>query len=165
VQYWQNGDLDVDSYAAYADVNYSFNESWKLTLGIRYSYDEKEGNEAQYVVADPYAAAGADVLPPIWAALGFPDNCCGLLITDPEVANQKLDDDWDNWSGRAVLDYMIDDEQMVYASISSGYKAGGFRLGALQENPSFDPEELISYEIGYKPTTMTTPICRCWYLT
>ena len=152
VQYWQNGDLDVDSYAAYADVNYSFNESWKLTLGIRYSYDEKQGKEAQYVVADPYAAAGADVLPPIWAALGFPDNCCGLLITDPEVANQKLDDDWDNWSGRAVLDYMIDDEQMVYASISSGYKAGGFRLGALQENPSFDPEELISYEIGYKGT-------------
>ena len=151
-QYWQNGDLDVDSYAAYADGNYSFNEQWKLTLGIRYSYDEKEGNEAQYVVADPYAAPGADVLPPIWSALGFPDNCCGLLITDPEVANRKVDDDWNNVSGRAVIDYMYSDEQMVYASISSGYKAGGFRLGSLQENPSFDPEEVISYEIGYKGT-------------
>ncbi len=151
-QYWQNGDLDVDSYAAYADGNYSFNEQWKLTLGIRYSYDEKEGNEAQYVVADPYAAPGADVLPPIWSALGFPANCCGLLITDPEVANRKVDDDWNNVSGRAVIDYMYSDEQMVYASISSGYKAGGFRLGSLQENPSFDPEEVISYEIGYKGT-------------
>ena len=151
-QYWQNGDLDVDSYAVYADGNYSFNEQWKLTLGIRYSYDEKEGNEAQYVVADPYAAPGADVLPPIWASLGFPENCCGLLITDPEVANRKLDDDWDNYSGRVVLDYMHSDDQMVYASISSGYKAGGFRLGSLQENPSFDPEEVISYEIGYKAT-------------
>jgi len=151
-QYWQNGDLDVDSYAVYADGNYSFNEQWKLTLGIRYSYDEKEGNEAQYVVADPYAAPGADVLPPIWSALGFPDNCCGLLITDPEVANRKVDDDWNNVSGRAVIDYMYSDEQMVYASISSGYKAGGFRLGSLQENPSFDPEEVISYEIGYKGT-------------
>jgi len=151
-QYWQNGDLDVDSYAVYADGNYSFNEQWKLTMGIRYSYDEKEGNEAQYVVADPYAAPGADVLPPIWASLGFPENCCGLLITDPEVANRKLDDDWDNYSGRIVLDYMHSDDQMVYASISSGYKAGGFRLGSLQENPSFDPEEVISYEIGYKAT-------------
>ena len=152
VQYWQNGDLDVDSYAAYADANYSFNEQWKLTLGVRYSYDEKEGNEAQYVVADPFAIPEAEVLPPIWAALGFPDNCCGLLITDPEVAKRKLDDDWDQWSGRVVLDYMIDEQQMVYGSISSGYKAGGFRLGSLQENPSFDPEELISYEIGYKGT-------------
>ncbi len=54
-QYWQKADLDVDSYAAYADGNYTFNEQWKLTVGIRYSYDEKEGSEAQYVVADPYA--------------------------------------------------------------------------------------------------------------
>ncbi|MEE4143736.1 MAG: TonB-dependent receptor [Halieaceae bacterium] len=151
-QYWQNGDLDVDSYAAYADGNYSFNEQWKLTLGIRYSYDEKEGDEAQYVVADPYAAPGADVLPPIWGILGFPANCCGLLITDPREASRKLDDDWNNVSGRAVIDYRYSDEQMVYASISSGYKAGGFRLGSLQENPSFDPEEVISYEIGYKGT-------------
>ena len=151
-QYWQNGDLDVDSYAVYADGNYSFNDQWKLTLGARYSYDEKQGNEAQYVVADPYAAPGADVLPPIWSALGFPANCCGLLITDPQVANRKLDDDWNNISGRAVIDYMYSDEQMLYASISSGYKAGGFRLGSLQENPSFDPEEVISYEIGYKGT-------------
>lgn len=152
VQYWQNGDLDVDSYAVYADGNYSFDEQWKLTMGIRYSYDEKEGSEAQYVVADPYAVPGGDALPPIWAALGFPENCCGLLITDPAVANRKIDDDWDNVSGRLVLDYMYSDEQMMYASISSGYKAGGFRLGSLQENPSFDPEEVISYEIGYKGT-------------
>jgi iron complex outermembrane receptor protein len=148
-QYWQNGDLDVDSYAVYADGNYSFNEQWTLTLGIRYSYGETEGNEAQYGVAGPYAARGADVLPALWSALGFAANCCGLLITDPEVANRKLDDDWDNVSGRAVIDYLYSDGQMVYASISSGYKAGGFRLGSLQENPNFDPEELISYEIGY----------------
>jgi iron complex outermembrane receptor protein len=68
------------------------------------------------------------------------------------VANRKVDDDWNNVSGRAVIDYMYSDEQMMYASISSGYKAGGFRLGSLQENPSFDPEEVISYEIGYKGT-------------
>jgi iron complex outermembrane receptor protein len=153
VQYWQNGELDVDSYAAYADANYSFNESWKLTLGVRYSYDEKEGKEAQYVVADPNAIPALEPVIPLWQSIpGFPANCCGVLITDPQDANRKLDDDWDQWSGRVVLDYMIDDTQMVYGSISSGYKAGGFRLGSLQENPSFDPEELISYEIGYKGT-------------
>ncbi len=153
VQYWQNGELDVDSYAAYADANYSFNESWKLTLGVRYSYDEKEGKEAQYVVADPNAIPALEPVIPLWQSIpGFPANCCGVLITDPQDANRKLDDDWDQWSGRIVLDYMIDDTQMVYGSVSSGYKAGGFRLGSLQENPSFDPEELISYEIGYKGT-------------
>jgi iron complex outermembrane receptor protein len=150
-QYWQKADLDVDSYAAYADGNYTFNEQWKLTMGIRYSYDEKEGNEAQYVVADPYATGNSSLFP-VWSALGFPANCCGFLVTDPTTENRKIDDDWDNVSGRVVLDYMYSDDQMMYASISSGYKAGGFRLGSLQDIPSFKPEEVISYEIGYKGT-------------
>ena len=151
LQYKQNADLKVDSYAVYADGNYAFNEAWKLTAGIRYSYDEKEGREDQYVVADANAT-GLGVLFPIWEAGDFPANCCGLLVTDPALANRELDDDWNNVSGRLVLDYMFSDEQMVYASISSGYKAGGFRLGSIQENPSFDPEEVISYEVGYKGT-------------
>jgi iron complex outermembrane receptor protein len=151
LQYQQHADLDVDSYAAYADGNYTFNEKWKLTAGIRYSYDEKEGTEEQYVVADPYAV-GLGVLEPIWNGPAFPANCCGILITDPAEANRKVDDDWNNVAGRVVLDYLLTDEQMLYASISSGYKAGGFRLGSLQPNPSFDPEEVISYEIGYKGT-------------
>ncbi len=151
-QYWQNGDLEVDSYAAYADANYTFNESWKLTAGIRYSYDEKEGTEANYIVADPNAVPGASALFPVWAALGFPADCCGFLSADPALNTRKIDDDWSNVSGRAVIDYMYSDDQMLYASVSTGYKAGGFRLGSLQENPSFDPEEVTSYEIGYKGT-------------
>jgi iron complex outermembrane receptor protein len=150
LQYRQIATLETDSYAAYADANYTFNEEWKLTVGVRYSYDEKEGTENQYVVADAYAAA--PTLPPVWAALGFPANCCGLLITDPEIANRKLDDDWDNVSGRIVLDYAYSDDDLLYASISNGYKAGGFRLGSIQPTPSFDEETVLSYEIGYKGT-------------
>jgi iron complex outermembrane receptor protein len=152
IQYKQNADLEVNSYAIYADGNYAFNESWKLTAGVRYSYDKKKGKEDQYVVADPFAIGLAPVFGPVWAAGDFPANCCGLLITDPAEANRELDDDWSNVSGRLVLDYMIDDEQMLYGSISTGYKAGGFRLGSIQGNPSFEPEEVISYEVGYKGT-------------
>jgi iron complex outermembrane recepter protein len=162
-QYNQEAELETDSYAAFAEANYSFNESWKLTAGLRYSYDEKTGYEQQYVVADPNAtyspASGTgtdpsafDALKGAWNAFGFPQNCCGFLITDPQEANRKLEDDWDNVSGRIVLDYMINDESMVYGGISTGYKSGGFRLGSIQPNPSFDPEELLAYEIGYKGT-------------
>jgi iron complex outermembrane receptor protein len=154
LQYLQETELETDSYAVYVDANYSFNEAWKLTVGMRYSYDEKEGTENQYVVADAFAAA--PTLPPAWDALGFPENCCGLLITDPADANRKIDDDWDNVSGRVVLDYMYSNDAMVYASISTGYKAGGFRLGSLQENPSFDEETVLSYEVGYKGTINDT---------
>jgi iron complex outermembrane receptor protein len=158
LQYFQNAELDTDSYAAYADANYSFNESWKLTVGLRYSYDEKKGKEVQYAVADSKAIELApgltayDALRPIWDSVGIPEDCCGFLYVDPTEANRKLDDDWDNISGRAVLDYMYSDDAMLYASFSTGYKSGGFRLGTIQPNPSFDEEEVFAYEIGYKGT-------------
>jgi iron complex outermembrane receptor protein len=137
--YLQEADLTSESSAVYADANYTFNETWKLTAGLRYSYDEKKGNERQFIALDS-------------TIFGLPvgDDCCGILFVDPAEANQKLDDDWDNVSGRIVLDYMYSDDQMMYASISNGYKSGGFRLGTIQENPYFDEETVLSYEIGYK---------------
>ena len=53
---------------------------------------------------------------------------------------------------RVALDYMFNEEQMMYGSVSSGYKSGGFRLVSLQPTASFDPEEIISYEIRFKGT-------------
>ena len=74
------------------------------------------------------------------------------MFNDPAENARTIDDDWDNVSGRVVLDYFYDDDHMIYGSISTGYKAGGFRLGDLQEDPSFDEETVLSYEIGYKGT-------------
>lgn len=139
--YIQNAELTSESTAAYFDANYTFNETWKLTAGLRYSYDEKDGKEDQFIALDPTIYR-----------LPVTDDCCGILLTDPVVANQKLDDDWDNVSGRVVLDYMYSDDQMMYASISTGYKSGGFRLGTIQEDPYFDEETVLSYEVGYKGT-------------
>jgi iron complex outermembrane receptor protein len=151
LQVEQITDLETSSYAAYFDANYTFNESWKLTAGIRYSEDEKKGYESQTIIADPFAAGGEGLFP-VWESLGFPDNCCGFLFRDAEVNNRKLEDDWSNVSGRIVLDWTPTDDALIYASISTGYKAGGFNLGPLQDEPSFDEETLTSYEIGYKGT-------------
>jgi iron complex outermembrane receptor protein len=158
--YRQTADLTAESAAVYADANYTFNEKWKLTAGLRYSYDEKKGKESQVIFADTNAAqtlapgsglSDYDILKPIWDATGFPENCCGAdASSDPNT--RKVDDDWDNVSGRIVLDYMYSDDSMIYASIANGYKSGGFRLGTLDEDFSFDEETIVSYEIGYKGT-------------
>lgn len=147
-QYWQTADLESESYAVYADANYTFNETWKLTMGLRYSYDEKKGDESLYIVADP------NIYLPFPLDLIWPGDCCGWTILTPqdEGGSRSLDDDWDNVSGRIVLDYMYSDDAMLYASISTGYKSGGFRLGSIQPDPTFDPEEVLAYEIGYKGT-------------
>ncbi|KAA1194320.1 TonB-dependent receptor [Pseudohalioglobus sediminis] len=150
--------LETESKAVYADGNYSFNPEWKLTLGVRYTEDEKDGYEAQTIIADPrvaFVAPGVsayDALKPLWNAYGFPENCCGFLDREQETFNRRLKDDWSNVSGRMVLDYTPNDDILLYASIANGYKAGGFNLGPVQPDGSFDEETVLSYELGFKGT-------------
>lgn len=48
------------------------------------------------------------------------------------------------------LDWEPNETTLLYAGITSGYRAGGFNLGNLQENVVYDQEEITAYEIGWK---------------
>lgn len=56
------------------------------------------------------------------------------------------------WGGRVALEYMFSDRTLTYASVSRGYKAGGFNIdGSLAADlRTFDEEYLIEYELGLK---------------
>ena len=56
------------------------------------------------------------------------------------------------WGGKLALEHRLPGEALLYASVSRGYKAGGFNTsGSLDADlRSFDSEYLIEYEIGYK---------------
>lgn len=56
------------------------------------------------------------------------------------------------WGGRLALKYFTNENTMTYASISRGYKAGGFNTdGSLDPDlREFDGEYLIEYELGVK---------------
>jgi outer membrane receptor protein involved in Fe transport len=56
------------------------------------------------------------------------------------------------WGGHASLTYKIDPTQSIYATVSRGYKSGGFNLsqGLLPNQLSFNPETDLSGEAGYK---------------
>ena len=58
----------------------------------------------------------------------------------------------DLFGGRLVLERTLADNSLLYASLSRGYKAGGFNQdGALPADlREFDPEELWNIELGYK---------------
>ena len=57
-------------------------------------------------------------------------------------------DDWSSFTPKIGLDYFHSDDLMFYASITRGFKSGGFNLLAVQ--PSYDEEEVTSLEIGTK---------------
>jgi len=67
------------------------------------------------------------------------------------VQHVDRDDTWDSFTPKAALEYHFDPELMTYASVSKGYRSGGFNWAA--PDPAFniyDQEELWSYEVGVK---------------
>jgi len=56
------------------------------------------------------------------------------------------------WGGHASLTYKLETDQSIYATLSRGYKSGGFNLsqGLLPSQLSFNPESDVNIEAGYK---------------
>jgi iron complex outermembrane receptor protein len=56
---------------------------------------------------------------------------------------------WGALTPKFVLSYDLDSNKMLYASVTRGFKSGGFNIGALQKTP-YNPEYVWSYEAGLK---------------
>ena len=55
---------------------------------------------------------------------------------------------------RANLDWTPNDDTLFYISATKGLRSGGFNLVFFSSNSTYDGEELISYEVGYKGTLL-----------
>ena len=56
----------------------------------------------------------------------------------------------EEFTWRINIDYEPNDDTLLYLSATTGYRAGGFNLVFFSFSPQFEPEELTSYELGYK---------------
>lgn len=121
------------STGLYADGRYALSDELSLTLGARYSSDEKDWCTT--------ASAGL-------ALVTF--DTLGMAMCDTQS--------WDEFTYRMVGDYKISDDVMVYASVATGYKGGGFNASPADLDgdfvgdvvASFDPETSTAYEVGVK---------------
>jgi outer membrane receptor protein involved in Fe transport len=76
-----------------------------------------------------------------------------IVLSSPSAAVsafRKADRSDSEITWRLNLDWDIDDSQMMYFSVTTGYRGGGYNLVFFSSTQTYDPEELISYEIGYK---------------
>jgi iron complex outermembrane receptor protein len=141
--FFANGELDSDSYAAFGQVDYMINDRWSLTAGLRYNRDEKVGTEQFRIIA----------FLPIPVALG--GSGTGATDVSPTLNMRRLEDSWDNITGKFSLQYQPSDTTLVYASYNRGYKSGGFNLGTIvggndPNADSVDEETIDAYELGFK---------------
>ncbi len=137
-------DNSTTSYAAYFQGDYDLSDALTLTVGLRYTYDEKETTSTSVNCGN---AAGQD---------GYPEYCTGVegsLSIIPETFTVTAEDSWSDVSPKAVLTYNASDDVMWYGSVSWGFKSGGFG-GAPgtpeQASTPVDPENVVNYEVGMK---------------
>ena len=123
------------SWAVYGDMTWAMTERMNLTVGARYTEDEKD--------AESENVAGL-----------FEDD---LFIFFPSPFTQ-VSDSWDSFDPRIALDYRLNDDTLLYTSIAKGYKAGGHNRFPGEPNSgvitSVDPEENLTYELGIKADFM-----------
>ena len=169
---------DNKSYAAYGDMTWSATDRLNLTVGLRYTDDERKFTwlngphiaPALSAIQAPGALCNAflslNPQAPLFSNTGAVDvNSCydavanyvlGLGPTGDIVFNEGALEgtafsrkaSFHDLSPRFVVDYKIMPDVMTFASVSHGYKAGGFN--SVQINSYFAPESVWNYEGGVK---------------
>jgi iron complex outermembrane receptor protein len=167
IYYHQSGTFYNENWSVFGEVNYQINDEWTVTLGIRYSEDDLKGVENQIVYAD--TKAYVDPAWYDWCYLYDPNGCINEGVTDSSSRNQAGEFQYqrtskktfDDTSGRIIIDYSPDENNLYWLTISNAFKVGGLRLGNMQglstgESPFFDGEEVTMYELGWKGAVTDT---------
>lgn len=146
--------VDTESFAIFGDANYKLNKDMSITVGARYSKDDKTARYLNGFHEDGLDAFGGLGL--VYPALfQFVDE---NGVTDPSAA--RATDSWTDFSPRVVFDYK-NDNVLYYASVTKGYKSGAFNsfptpdqannlVVTPEARQSVAPESVVNYEVGFK---------------
>jgi iron complex outermembrane receptor protein len=149
----QNTNHDSTSYAAFGELKWDINDHWRVNAGVRWTQDEKDFTHSMYDDINASFIVSCDK--------GYTTDEVSCALAEqgvfPDVVNVDVDtdDDWSEVTPRVGVDYIINDQMMSYLSVTTGYKAGGFNGRAANDETaldSFDPETVVSYELGFKST-------------
>lgn len=124
------------SVAAFGQLDWQFTESLRLSAGLRYTSDDGKFSGST-IDRNPY---GTSI-----GRLAFP----ALPVVFAETATDS------DVSGRLTLKYQPTSSLMIYGSVGTGYKAGGFdgsTIFSLPEAKPFKAETVKAIEAGMKYT-------------
>jgi iron complex outermembrane receptor protein len=145
------GDVDTQSWAAFVDFSWQFNEHWSVDFGLRHTVDERRTS----ILRETLLGGTSEI---------FGGNPVHIAITsdfDGEARYNRV-------TPRFVLNWRPGEDLLVYVSYSEGFKGGGFDPRGLSsaapdldgsgvvdypevyEFMEFSPETVEAWELGYK---------------
>ncbi|SMQ62695.1 iron complex outermembrane recepter protein [Altererythrobacter xiamenensis] len=148
---YTQAEVDTETYAVFGDFTYDLTEQLSLSVGGRYTWDERTAS----ILRQNYLGGGS----PVFGGAGIPFGAPGTDFTGSSKFKK--------FTPRASVSFMPTPDHNIYASYSKGFKGGGFDPRGVGANApaaipgaptddevasflSFAPEEVDSYEVGYK---------------
>jgi iron complex outermembrane receptor protein len=120
-----NGRTRISSYAGYGQVSYELPDGFKLIAGLRTTYEKRKLTAQTDFTTDFLSPAERRAMPV--------DTSKGWTSTNPKATLQ-----WETPG------------QLLYASYSTGFKAGSYNLLSPGSAGPLDPENIKAYEVGGK---------------
>jgi iron complex outermembrane receptor protein len=161
--------FSTENYATFVQFDWAASELIGVTLGGRYTKEEKEFEGGQmdlngfnYRLFGCTDASGNitpnapfPLVPVITCqqGLGYPDPNNPIRVYPPGVNHKKFS----NFSPKLGVQLHPSSDVMLYASWSEGYKTGGWTTRYTNPQPDaqgFDEEEAATYEVGIKSQFM-----------
>jgi iron complex outermembrane receptor protein len=144
----------VKSLSYYINADFDLSDAWHASLGARYTTDrksvEKEGHTEGTVYSYIPSLGPGAVFPCAYDAPASPGCPTGGPSGNNDIARERSR--WSNFTPTFKLAYDIDEDTMAYASIASGFKAGGFVINTTLAQ--YDPEKVRTYALGLKTTLL-----------
>ena len=152
------GDVKTKTWAAFADLTYNFSPRWAVSLGGRYTNDQRHAT----VFRETLFRGGS---PELGGSNGFGTGIpLGLAAVTSNFEGSRTDK---AFTPRASINFKPNPNNNIYVSYSRGFKGGGFdprgqstaciaptggacNAEQLFDFMAFDPEKVESYEAGYK---------------
>ena len=155
------GDVDTETWSIFADFSFVLNEAWSLSVGGRYTSDERKSRVLRRTFRCPQAEPDCS---------GFSPTFGGIAELLAVTSDFNGSDDWNEFSPRVSVNWAMSDSHNFYLTYSEGFKGGGFDPrgqtsaatdidgngtvsdAEIFEFMNFRPETVESYELGWKAT-------------
>lgn len=125
---------ETDSYGLFMQANYKLTERLDITVGGRYTYEEKHATN-----------------------VGTPDGAFSIL----QGYDVKMNESWSAFTPKVAVSYAFNDDVTGYATVSTGFKSGGYQGMAPNRaaaSTPFDEETVTNFELGLKGTAFDNTV-------
>ncbi|HKX56183.1 MAG TPA: TonB-dependent receptor, partial [Xanthomonadales bacterium] len=137
------GDVGTQSWSLFFDFSWRFSEHWSVDLGARYTSDQRNSSVLRQTLVG-----------------GTSERFGGNPTLNATTSDFRGEANSSKLTPRLVINWTPNDDQLVYASYSEGFKGGGFDpRGQSSLAPDVDGSGQVEYEevyqfMGFTPETV-----------